>query len=308
MSSVIHLHKRDSGEYITSIEKIDIKKATINDIKDKFWETHSYYPERQAWYIKDANQKQKMIVGDMKLGELPLTAEKELVLYFKDLGMQVSYRLVFVIEYLGPLLIFPLFYAIRSIIYPNIEGEVPDLTLTQKLGFAMVVFHFIKRELESLFIHRFSNATMPVLRLPINCSHYWILCGTNIAYYLFHPRYSAPFEDNLPVIGALLLTFFFSEMMNLATHVHLRNLRPRGSKERKIPYGYGFDITSCANYTWEILAWLSFCILTNTLVGWFFLLVATGQMTEWALKKHKQYKNQFPNYPKNRKAIIPFIL
>lgn len=31
-------------------------------------------------------------------------------------------------------------------------------------------------------------------------------------------------------------------------------------------------------------------------------------MTVWALGKHKAYKKEFPQYPKNRKAIIPFIL
>jgi very-long-chain enoyl-CoA reductase len=31
-------------------------------------------------------------------------------------------------------------------------------------------------------------------------------------------------------------------------------------------------------------------------------------MLDWALKKHKQYKKEFPEYPKGRKAMFPFII
>jgi len=42
--------------------------------------------------------------------------------------------------------------------------------------------------------------------------------------------------------------------------------------------------------------------------GYIFLVVSVVQMTIWALKKHKRYREEFPNYPKNRKAIFPWIL
>ena len=39
------------------------------------------------------------------------------VLVFKDLGPQISWRTVFMIEYLGPLLTFPIFYFCPQLIY-----------------------------------------------------------------------------------------------------------------------------------------------------------------------------------------------
>ena len=40
-----------------------------------------------------------------------------------------------------------------------------------------------------------------------------------------------------------------------------------------------------------------------------FLVVSVYQMTVWALKKHRNYKKEFgKEYPRNRKAIFPFIL
>lgn len=41
----------------------------------------------------------------------------ETSLYFKDLGVQISWRLVFVLEYLGPLLIIPVLWNAPSVFY-----------------------------------------------------------------------------------------------------------------------------------------------------------------------------------------------
>ena len=39
-----------------------------------------------------------------------------------------------------------------------------------------------------------------------------------------------------------------------------------------------------------------------------FALCGFYQMAVWAFGKHRNYKKEFENYPKNRKAIIPFIM
>jgi len=39
-----------------------------------------------------------------------------------------------------------------------------------------------------------------------------------------------------------------------------------------------------------------------------FALAGLYQMTMWAIGKHKLYKKEFPNYPKGRKAILPFLI
>lgn len=146
--------------------------------------------------------------------------------------MQISWRLVFVIEYLGPILAFCFFYSQPSFIYgKSAVGARPterDLC-TQQIAFWLVIGHYVKRELESAFVHRFSSSTMPFNRIFINSSHYWILFGVGIGYYLFHPAYTAPMWVSDPVKYVLIAGFLFSEVMNLCCHIVLKNLRAPGS-------------------------------------------------------------------------------
>lgn len=126
----------------------------------------------------------------------------------------------------------------------------------------MFVGHFLKRELETLFVHRFSNDTMPFFNLFKNCFHYWLIFGFFNGYFFFHPRYTPPAwaSDTTFILLACLFAFF--EFMNLMTHITLKNLRRPGSTERGIPKGWGFGLVSCANYFWEIMCWLTFAIFS----------------------------------------------
>ena len=66
-----------------------------------------------------------------------------------------------------------------------------------------------------------------------------------------------------------------SELGNLSIHVSLRNLRPPGTKERRIPYPSSnpltqlFSFVSCPNYTYEACAWISFSVMTQCVPGKF---------------------------------------
>ncbi|KAJ2854128.1 3-oxo-5a-steroid 4- dehydrogenase [Coemansia erecta] len=172
--------------------------------------------------------------------------------------------------------------------------------------------HFIKRELESAFVHRFSHGTMPLMNVFKNSFHYHMLSGLNLAYWIYSPKSA---EGTLlaaklsnPLLMAILTgVFLFAELSNLKTHITLRNLRPPGTRVRRIPYGYGFDIVSCPNYLFETIAWVAIAAMTRSFAALLFLIVSSGQMYIWAIKKHKQYKREFPDYPKSRKAMLPFI-
>ena len=63
------------------------------------------------------------------------------------------------------------------------------------------------------------------------------------------------------------------ELGNFSVHVAFRNMRPAGTKARKIPVPDSnpltqlFNLVSCPNYTYEIIAWISFSVMTQCLPG-----------------------------------------
>ena len=96
--------------------------------------------------------------------------------------------------------------------------------------------------------------------------------------------------------------------------MNLRNLRPAGSNVRKIPVPDAnpltclFNFVSCPNYFYEFGAWLSFSVMTQCIPAYLFAAAGMFQMTVWAMGKHKNYKKEFKDYPKKRKAILPFLI
>jgi len=48
--------------------------------------------------------------------------------------------------------------------------------------------------------------------------------------------------------------------------------------------------------------------MSQSVMPGLFTLVGALQMTAWAKKKHRAYAKEFKDYPRGRKAIIPFLL
>jgi very-long-chain enoyl-CoA reductase len=149
----------------------------------------------------------------------------------------------------------------------------------------MVVLHFIKREFETMFIHRFSADTMPFTYIFRNSAHYWALAGLVFGYIVYHPEYSTLQRTHRQTILALVFYAYF-ELSNLYTHITLRRLRPEGSRVRQVPHGYGFDWPfggiSCANYFFEIMAWVVIGVWSGCIGVLPFLAVAVFIMDRWA--------------------------
>ncbi|KAE8352380.1 3-oxo-5-alpha-steroid 4-dehydrogenase-domain-containing protein [Aspergillus coremiiformis] len=229
------------------------------------------------------------------------------VVHVKDLGPQIGWRTVFIIEYFGPLAIPALFlYPLRPLIYYNFDKPLPEPSYLQQLVCVLLSVHFLKREFETIFIHRFSNATMPARNIFKNSAHYWVLAGLNIAYWVFRPDASATITEPNP---ALLYTglglFAFGELANLNSHLVLRGLRRPGTTDRGIPSGFGFNLVTCPNYLFEIIAWVGIYLVSG--LSWsvlFFITVGGAQMAAWAKKKERRYRKEFGDKYKRKSFVM----
>mmetsp|Transcript_17888 Transcript_17888/g.45397 ORF Transcript_17888/g.45397 Transcript_17888/m.45397 type:complete len:312 (-) Transcript_17888:491-1426(-) len=301
---------RSLGEYLLTDD------ADLAELSNAF-HTHNmrYYPSRQRFTFPHPPGAQPNTRAAPVRAGPSLTAQaaarglsmEGLTLTFKDLGPQVPWRTVFIVEYLGPLLLFPALWAQPEVVY---GADAPGPTQLQTIAAACFVVHYLKREIETLFVHRFSNATMPMKNIVKNTVYYWGF-ALWMGYFICHPLFTPP-PHLMTHIGLAL--FASMELLNFVSHVQLRNLRPPGTRVRRIPTGPLFALVSCPNYLFEILAWVGFNLMTNSLVGWVFCAVGAAQMLLWAKGKHRMYKKEFDGmdgrelYPEIRKALIPFVI
>uniref|UniRef100_A0A8C6GYV5 Trans-2,3-enoyl-CoA reductase n=1 Tax=Mus spicilegus TaxID=10103 RepID=A0A8C6GYV5_MUSSI len=266
-----------------------------------------WYPARQSLRL---DPKGKSLKDEDVLQKLPVGTTA--TLYFRDLGAQISWVTVFLTEYAGPLFIYLLFYFRVPFIY----GRKYDFTSSRHtvvhLACMCHSFHYIKRLLETLFVHRFSHGTMPLRNIFKNCTYYWGFAAW-MAYYINHPLYTPP-TYGVQQVKLALAVFVICQLGNFSIHMALRDLRPAGSKTRKIPYPtknpftWLFLLVSCPNYTYEVGSWIGFAILTQCVPVALFSLVGFTQMTIWAKGKHRSYLKEFRDYPPLRMPIIPFLL
>lgn len=121
------------------------------------------------------------------------------------------------------------------------------------------------------------------------------------------PDYSIEWlKDPRFVIGIIL--FLTGMLINLSSDQKLLNLRKGGKKGYYIPKGGLFKYVSSPNLFGEIIEWLGWAIMCWCLPGFSFTLWTMANLIPRALDHHRWYKRRFPEYPAERKAVIPFIL
>ncbi|XP_048845972.1 very-long-chain enoyl-CoA reductase-like isoform X1 [Brienomyrus brachyistius] len=296
-----------TNKQLCFLDKVE-PHATIKEIKSLLYKCYpKLYPARQSLKL---HPKGNALKDDDILENLPVGTTA--TMYFKDLGPQLGWTMVFLVEYIGPLFIYLLFYFRLPYIYSQKYTFTSSPYPVVPLACACHSFHYIKRLIETIFVHRFSHGTMPLRTMLKNCLYYWGFSAW-LAYYINHPLYTPPTYGNQQVHYALLM-FVLCEAGNFSINLTLNNMKTSGSLLTRFPYPtrnpftWLFFFVSCPNYTYEVGTWIGFTIMTQCAPVAVYTLVGFIQMTIWARGKHKTYMQQFRDYPGLRMAIIPLFL
>src|SRR5262249_47335325 len=91
-----------------------------------------------------------------------------------------------------------------------------------------------------------------------------------------------------------------------ADHV-LRTLRAPGETGYKIPNGGAYRWVASANYLGECLEWIGFAIAAETLAAWAFAAFTFANLAPRARSNLRWYRERFPDFPRDRKILVPFI-
>ena len=174
--------------------------------------------------------------------------------------------------------------------------------------FTLWMIHYINRVLIFPFRLHTKGKKMPVT-IVISAFFFNIVNGFINGYWLgtLAVKYDVSWLQD-PRFIAGIVVFITGMMINMRSDNILIHLRKPGDTGYIIPVKGLFHYISCPNHFGEMLEWSGFAVMTWCLPGLSFALWTIVNLLPRALQHHRWYKNKFPEYPAERKAVIPFIL
>jgi protein-S-isoprenylcysteine O-methyltransferase Ste14 len=171
---------------------------------------------------------------------------------------------------------------------------------------AMWEIHYLQRTLIFPFLLR--GGTRMAVAVMLSGVVFNVWNGYINGRWLFHfapDRDASWLLDPRFLVGAAI--FFAGFTINLRADSILRNLRKPGESGYKIPYGGLYKFISCPNYFGEIVEWSGFALATWSIPAAAFVVWSFANLAPRARAHHRWYHEKFPDYPKERRALLPFL-
>ncbi|TNE39800.1 MAG: DUF1295 domain-containing protein [Alphaproteobacteria bacterium] len=167
--------------------------------------------------------------------------------------------------------------------------------------------HYAQRTFYYPWRRRQTSHRWPVT-LPALAFTYNLLNGFTNGWYLFaiHAPYtSAWLTDPRFLIGAVL--FLVGMVINLHSDKVLLDLRKPGELGYKVPQKGLHRWLASPNYFGEFIEWLGFAVMTWSPAALLFAAYTFANLAPRAHANLKWYRETFDDYPRTRKAFIPFV-
>ncbi len=168
-------------------------------------------------------------------------------------------------------------------------------------------FHYVYRAFVYPFKRRSDAKRMPLLIAGIAFGF-----GLINTYLIGSQLYSRPdyysdqwLGDPRFVVGLGL--YMIGLLINRQSDRILRDLRGSGDASYSIPAKGLFRWVSCPNYLGEIIQWIGWAIATWSLAGLAFAVWTVANLAPRARSHHLWYRQQFAEYPLQRRALIPLV-
>ena len=176
---------------------------------------------------------------------------------------------------------------------------------------AMLTIHFLKRSLETLFLHKYSGSTD--LGTAIFIGIYYTLVSIIVSYFSVQVPLSV-YDKNICLLG---ITFFFlGQIGNFYHHYLLAALRKDNKitskgieqiKNYKIPKGGLFDYVTMPHYFFELISWLGIALTAQQVNSFLVFCSMFSYLAGRSVATNQWYKDNIPGYPSKRKNLVPFI-
>ena len=168
-------------------------------------------------------------------------------------------------------------------------------------------FHYVYRTFLYPFRFRSSAKRMPVsivgMAVVFNC----INATINARWISHFGDYPDSWMWNTPFILGVVV-FFAGWAINQYSDYVLFRLRGPGEAGYKVPRGGLYRWVSCPNYLGEMLEWVGWAIAAWSMAGLAFAVFTIANLLPRAIANHRWYREQFADYPPERRAVVPFLL
>jgi very-long-chain enoyl-CoA reductase len=154
-----------------------------------------------------------------------------------------------------------------------------------------------------MFIHKYSGPMILDSAIPIMLSYFM---STVTMIYAQHLTKDLP-EPPINLLYPGIVVFLVTIIGNFYHHYILSNLRVKGEKEYKIPKGGLFGIVICPHYLFEIIDFYGVFFISQTLYSLCFAIGTTFYLLGRSYSTRNWYLSKFEDFPKNVKAVIPFV-
>lgn len=172
---------------------------------------------------------------------------------------------------------------------------------------ALWLVHYVNRTFVWPLRMRMAGKTMPLVIAASAFTTNVVIDGLNFAWlyvlgpergweWLLAPRFW---------VGAAL--FLLGLALNWHSDAVLRRLRGPSETGYKVPYGGAYRWVSCPNYLGELIEWAGFAIAAWSLPALAFFLWSASNLVPRARAHHRWYTETFPDYPAERRALLPGI-
>lgn len=175
--------------------------------------------------------------------------------------------------------------------------------------FALWIFHYIHRTLIYPLRIKATPKKMPLFIVGSAIFFNLINAGLN-GYYLAELAPSVDYASDWlrsPHFIAGGVLFVLGVWINMRSDTMLIGLRQKGDTGYKIPRGFLFDLISSPNLFGEIIEWSGFALMAWNLPALTFMVWTLANLVPRARNHHDWYLRHFPEYPKERKIVFPFL-
>jgi protein-S-isoprenylcysteine O-methyltransferase Ste14 len=183
-----------------------------------------------------------------------------------------------------------------------------EKTLPSYIFYGFFMLHYFNRVFIFPMQLKGKNKKMPLI-IVVSAIFFNLCNGFFNGYwfgYLSPPYAMSWLFDWRFILGVLL--FFTGMIINIRSDQKLISLRKGGKTGYYIPYGGMFRYVSSPNLFGEIIEWLGWAMMSWCLPAFSFALWTMTNLIPRAIDHHRWYKRRFNDYPKNRKAVIPFVV